>query len=115
MVDWSRPVVGLCQIVEALVVAAVIVVIDKGLDLGVEVAWQAVVLEQDSVLEGLMTPNGHCECRVQYLQASGAEPDRGRAGKGLSRMSLGMPTLKVSVAPYPVPRISTVATAIAPL
>ena len=35
-------------------VPLVIVVLDEGLDLGLEVAGQEVVLEQDAVLQGLM-------------------------------------------------------------
>ena len=43
-----------CHIGQALVIAAVIVVLDKGLDLTFEIAWQEVVFEQNAVLEGLM-------------------------------------------------------------
>jgi hypothetical protein len=46
--------VGRRKIGQALVVAQVIVVGDEGADLGLEVARQVVVLEQDSVLERLM-------------------------------------------------------------
>ena len=35
-------------------VAAVVVVVDEGLDLGLELAGQVVVLEQDAVLQGLV-------------------------------------------------------------
>ena len=42
------------QIVQALVIAAMIVVIDEGVDLGREVAGQIIVLQQDAVLERLM-------------------------------------------------------------
>src|ERR687891_2750162 len=46
--------VGRRQIVEALVVSAVIVVLDEGGDLPLEITLQEVVLQQDAVLEGLM-------------------------------------------------------------
>ena len=42
--------VGRCHIVEALVVALVIVVLDERLDLLFEIAGQAVVFQQDAVL-----------------------------------------------------------------
>ena len=48
-VDISRG-----QIVEALVISAVIIVVDERLDLRLEVTGQEVVLEQDAVLEGLV-------------------------------------------------------------
>ena len=46
--------VGWGEIVDALVVAAAIVVVDEGGDLGFEIARQEVVFQQDAVLEGLM-------------------------------------------------------------
>ena len=46
--------VGRGEIVDALVVSAVIVVSDEGLDLGFEVAGQEVVFQQDAVLQGLV-------------------------------------------------------------
>ena len=46
--------VGRRQIADALVVAQVIVVGDEGADLGLEIARQVVVLEQDAVLERLV-------------------------------------------------------------
>src|SRR5439155_9478081 len=46
--------VGRGEIVDALVVSAVVVVSDEGLDLSFEVAWQEVVFQQDAVLEGLV-------------------------------------------------------------
>ena len=46
--------VGGCHIVEALVVALVIVVLDEGLDLLFEIAGQEVVLQQHAVLERLV-------------------------------------------------------------
>ena len=42
------------QIVDALVIAQMIVVSDEGLDLSFEIARQVIVLEQDTVLERLM-------------------------------------------------------------
>jgi len=46
--------IGRCEIVEALVIAPVIVVVDERPDLGFEIARQVVVLQEDPVLEGLM-------------------------------------------------------------
>ena len=46
--------VGGCEIVEALVIARVVVALDEGRDLGFEIARQEVVLQQDAVLERLV-------------------------------------------------------------
>ncbi len=46
--------VGRGEIVEALMVAPVIVVLYEGRDLRLEIAWQEVVFEQDAVLKGLV-------------------------------------------------------------
>ena len=46
--------VGRGEIVDALVVAAVVVVVDEGRDLGFEIAGQEVIFQQDAVLEGLV-------------------------------------------------------------
>ena len=46
--------VGGCDVVQALVIALVIVVIDEGFNLGFEIARQEVVFQQDPVLQGLM-------------------------------------------------------------
>ena len=46
--------IGRRHIVEALVVALVVVVLDEGLDPGLEVAGQEVVFQQDAVLQSLM-------------------------------------------------------------
>ena len=46
--------VGGGEIVEALVIAAVVVVLDEGRDLGFEIARQEVVLQQDAVLQRLV-------------------------------------------------------------
>ncbi len=48
-VDVSRS-----EIVEALVIAGMVVVLDEGGDLAFEIAGQVVVLKQDAVLERLM-------------------------------------------------------------
>src|SRR5271165_6368792 len=48
-VDVSRS-----EVVEALVIAGMVVVLDKGDDLAFEIAGQVVVLEQDAILERLM-------------------------------------------------------------
>ena len=48
-VDVSRD-----EIAQALVIAAMVVVIDECVDLGLEVAGQIIVLKQDAVLERLM-------------------------------------------------------------
>ena len=46
--------VGGCEIVEALVIAAMIVALDEGCDLGFEIARQEIVLQQDAVLQCLV-------------------------------------------------------------
>src|SRR5690606_41219077 len=46
--------VGGRHVVEALMVAPVVVMLDEGADLGLEVAGQEVVFEQDAVLHGLV-------------------------------------------------------------
>ena len=46
--------VGRSEIVEALVIASMVVVLDEGRDLTFEIAGQVIVLEQDAVLERLM-------------------------------------------------------------
>ena len=46
--------VGGCQVLQALVVAPMVVVLDKGVDLLPEIAGQIVVFQQDAVLEGLV-------------------------------------------------------------
>ena len=46
--------IGRDQILQALVITLVVVVGDEGLDLGLEVARQIVILQQDAVLQGLM-------------------------------------------------------------
>ena len=46
--------VGRGEIVEALVVAAVVVMIDERRDLPFEITWQEVVFQQDAVLQSLV-------------------------------------------------------------
>ena len=46
--------VGGCQVVDGLAVTMVVVVIDKAIELGLEMARQIVVLEQDAVLQRLV-------------------------------------------------------------
>ena len=46
--------VGRGEIVEALVVAAVVVVVDEGRDLPLEIARQEVVFQEDAVLQRLV-------------------------------------------------------------
>ena len=46
--------IGRGEVGDALMVSQVIVVSDELADLGLEVAWQIVILKQDSVLQGLM-------------------------------------------------------------
>lgn len=46
--------VGWCEVVDALVVANVIVVLDKGPYLPFEIARRVVIVEQNAVLQGLM-------------------------------------------------------------
>jgi len=45
--------VGRRHVVQALMVALMVVVLDEGLDLDLEVAGQEVVLQQNTVLQGL--------------------------------------------------------------
>ena len=51
---WSPAAVGGGgrHVVQALVIALVVVVLDEGLDLGLQVAGQEVVLQQDAVFQG---------------------------------------------------------------
>ena len=46
--------IGWCEIADALMVAAMVVMIDEGRDLPLEIARQEVVFEQDAVLQRLM-------------------------------------------------------------
>jgi hypothetical protein len=46
--------VGGRQVSDGLMVTLVVVMIDEGVDLSLEIAWQVIVLEQDAVLQRLM-------------------------------------------------------------
>ena len=46
--------VGRCYVGQALVVAPMVVMLDEGSDLGLKIAGQEVVFEQDAVLQGLV-------------------------------------------------------------
>lgn len=46
--------IGGRKVLQALVVPAVIVVLDEVADVGFEITWQIVVFHQDAVLQGLM-------------------------------------------------------------
>ncbi len=46
--------VGWGEIIEALVIAPMVIEVDEGRDLGFEIAGQEVVLQQDAVLERLV-------------------------------------------------------------
>jgi len=46
--------VGGCQVLQALMVALVIVVADKPADLALQIAGEKVIFQQDPVLQGLM-------------------------------------------------------------
>ena len=52
----GSPEVDVCgrEVVQALVIALVVVVIDEHLDLDLEVCWKEVIVQQDAVLQGLM-------------------------------------------------------------
>src|SRR3977135_4745544 len=45
---------GRGEVVDALVVAAVVIVGDEGRDLGFKIAGQEVIFQQDAILEGLV-------------------------------------------------------------
>lgn len=46
--------VGRGDVLQALVIAAMVVMFDKGIDLLPEIAWQVVVFKEDAVLQGLV-------------------------------------------------------------
>ena len=48
--------IGRGKVLQALVIAPVIVVLDEGFDLPPQVAEQVVVFQQDTVLQGMMPP-----------------------------------------------------------
>lgn len=63
--------VGRCQIADGLVVTLVVVVIDEGVDLSLEVAGQIVILEEDAVLQRLVPALDLALC----LGMEGSAPD----------------------------------------
>ena len=54
---WAAPEVDISgrEVIQAFVVAPVVVVLDEGAELGFEITGQTIVLQQDPVLEGLET------------------------------------------------------------
>ena len=72
--------VGRGQIVDALMIADVVVVFDEGVNLPFEIAGQVVVVEQNAVLQGLMPALdlslslGMIRCPAHVLHALGLEP-----------------------------------------
>ena len=46
--------VGWCHVVEALVITPVVVMLDEGTDLSLQVAGQEVIFQEDAVFKGLM-------------------------------------------------------------
>jgi len=48
--------VGGCDVIQALVVALMVVVIDEGFNLSFKIAGQEVVFQKDAVLQGLVPP-----------------------------------------------------------
>ena len=63
--------VGGCDVVQALMVAPVIVMIDEGLDLGFKIKRQEVVFQQDAVLQSLMPPFDFALC-LRMIRGSSA-------------------------------------------
>jgi hypothetical protein len=72
--------VGWGKIVDAFVVTAVVIVVDKGGNLSFEIAGQKIVFQQDAVFEGLVSALnlalGHwmIGCAVQVLNVAGTKP-----------------------------------------
>ncbi|GEL65845.1 hypothetical protein KBA01_31310 [Kozakia baliensis] len=52
----SKPDIGRGEIVQALVIPAVVIIFDECFDLLLEIAWQVVMLKKHAVLEGLVPP-----------------------------------------------------------
>jgi hypothetical protein len=67
--------VGWRDVVEALVIARVVVMLDEGADLGLQVAGQEVVFQKDTVLQVLMSALD----LAQSLGMHGGAPDRAHA------------------------------------
>ena len=66
--------VGGRHVVQALVVALVVVVLDEGLDLGLEVAGQEVVLQQDGLVTVLCrSPISLCHLGFECERANAAQ------------------------------------------
>ena len=55
----SEVAIGGCHVAQALVVMLVVVALDKGLDLSLEVAGQELILQQDPVLQCLILVSPH--------------------------------------------------------
>src|SRR3981189_1654694 len=72
--------VGRGQIVDALMIADVVVMFDEGVNLPFEIAGQVVVIEQNAVLQGLMPALdlslslGMIRCPAHVLHALGLAP-----------------------------------------
>ena len=72
--------IGGREVIQALVVAPVVVVLDEGADLGLEITGQIIVLEQDPVIEGLAPALnlalglGMVRCATDMLHALIIEP-----------------------------------------
>ena len=78
--------VGWGEVAEALVVAPVVVSIDEGADLRFQVSGQVVVLQQDAILQGLVSALdlalclGMVRCAAQVADTPVLEPGRKIAG-----------------------------------
>ena len=67
--------VGGCDIAQALMVALVVIMVDKGLDLGFKIARQEVVFQQDAVLQSLMPPLDFAlSLGAMVLECTGSQP-----------------------------------------
>ena len=67
--------VGGRHVAQALMIALVVVVLDEGLDLGLKIAGQEVVLQQDAVFEGLV-PALDLALRLRVARAERSEERR---------------------------------------
>ena len=67
--------VGRGEVVDALVIAGVVVVFDEGVDLLFEITGQVVVVEQNAVLQGLM-PALDCSPSAPMRQIEGLPEGR---------------------------------------
>ena len=66
-----------CDVVEALVVALVVVILDKSLNLAFEIAWQIIVFQQNTVLHGLMPSRQRRAIRTTFDFALGLRVEGG--------------------------------------